>query len=460
MLRRILSPKPKAQGGQFVDTKPRSQSSSSIHFNGHLEEGEEVKNLSYGDPDTFHAPARSQSMVTTPTREMNPPLPPRNLRPPSFSNMESESSVYVAPADTLRNRPLANSSPHPSAASSAAGSNETSSATVDPEAQPTRSERKVMQMHQLTMNQRRGQGGVATPVTATTPSNGHRRSGSIGTVTEKSDYSVPFDLRTEPPRSVRPPLKPPRVAPPTRHESSDCIIPINPPSSTSPQPPSDRSDTNSPSSPMSNQSSEHEQPRQDDGDYAVPWDRNKLFQNIRVRRGPQGKSFRNDDSGFSEDTTHRLQSDREFVQLRTEEQKPPSKEYSPPPPARGGLRYQFAREPMVGVEVSPPPPDLPYDPRPHRNRGMSDRVHRRDGSTSPVGGGGVSRGEDMRFYSQSASYMGRNPPPPPSRLDPPQERGWGDSSPLPPPRDHSVREDTTGKGQVMIDVSIPLKDQP
>ena len=448
MLRRILSPrqpqegsKPKAQGGQFVDTKPRSQSSSALHYNGHVEEGEEVKNLSYGDPDTFHAPVRTQSMVTTPTREMNPPLPPRNLRPP-------ESSVYVTPADTLRNRPNANSSPHPSAGSSAS-SNEISGAAVDPEAQPTKSERRVMQMHQLTMNQRRG-GAVTTPATAAKPSNGHKRTGSIGTVTERSDYSVPFDLKSD--RAVRPPVKPPRVAPPTRHESSDCIIPINPPSSTSPQPPSDRSDTNSPSSPMSNQSSEHEQPRQDDGDYAVPWDRNKLFQNIRVRRAPQGRNFRNDDSGFSEDATHRLQGDREFVQLRTEEQKPPSKEYSPPPPARGGLRYQSAREPMMGVEVSPPPPELPYDPRPHRNRGMSDRVPHRDGSTSPVG---VSRGE---FHSQSASYMGRTPPAPPSRLDPSQERGWGDSSPLPPPRDHSVREDM--KGQVMIDVSIPLKDQP
>lgn len=453
-----------------MDTKPRSQSSSAIvQYNGHLDEGEEVKNSSYGDPDTFH---RTQSMVTTPTGEMNPPLPPRNLRPP-FSKMgdsESESSVYVTPADTLRNRPLANSSQHPSASGSgaSAGGNSQSSGAVavDPEAIPTKSERKVMQMHQLTMNQRRGQGGgvVTTPVTATKPTNGHQRTRSFGNVTENSDYSVPFNLKNEPPRAPRAPVKPPRMAPPARHESSDCIIPINPPSSTSPQPPSDRSDTNSPSSPMSNQSSEHEPPRQDDGDYAVPWDRNKIFQNMHVhkgvRKGPQGRSFKIEDSGSSEDSAH-----REVVQLhqapvvKTEEQKPPSgnfKEYSPPPPARGGFRYQSAREPMVGLEVSPPPPDLPYDSRPHR---MSDRIHRRDGSTSPVGGSG--RGEDARYHSQSSSYIGgRNPPPPPSRLDPPLERGRGDSSPLPPPRDHSSREDMGRQSQIMIDVSIPLKDQP
>jgi hypothetical protein len=170
----------------------------------------------------------------------------------------------------------------------------------------------------------------------------------------------------------------------------------------------------------------------------------------------QGRSFRNEDSGFSEDSTHRLQGEQRGV--RTEEQKPPSggnfRESSPPPPVRSGFRYQPARE----VEASPPPPDLPYDSRPHRNRAVSERVHLRDGSTSPVGGG-VGR-EDRGFHSQSVSYMGRNPPPAPSRLDPSQERGWGDSSPLPPLRDHSVREDAGRQNQVMIDASIPLKDQP
>lgn len=498
MLRRILSPrqplqaqesKASAKAGQFVDTKPRSQSSSAIQFNGHLgigsDEGEEVKNSSYGDPDNFQQqPVRTQSMVTTPTREMNPPLPPRNVRPLSFKQgeAESESSVYVTPADTLRNRPpLGNSSQRPSAASgsvAAAGNMNSQGPAVavdSAEALPTRSERKVMQMHQLTMNQRRGQGGgtATTPVTAVKPTNnGHQRTRSFGNVTENSDYSVPFDLKG----STRPPMKPPRVVPQARNE--DCIIPINPPSSTSPQPPSDRSDTNSPSSPMSNQSAEHEPPRLDDGnsDYAVPWDRNKIFQNMHVhrsvRRAPQAKSFKNEDSGISEDSagpSNRVQSDREAVQLpqvpvRNEEQKPPSgsiREYSPPTPARSGFRYQSAREPMMGQgpDVSPPPPDLPYDPyRPHRSRAVSDRIHRRDGSTSPVSGG--NRGEDMRYHSQSTSYVGRNPPPPPSRLDPPMERGRGDSYPLPPLRDQSAREDLGRQSQVIIDVSIPLKDQP
>lgn len=467
MLRRILSPRQPQENksstsrvGQFVDTKPRSQSSSAIQFNGLLglrgsEEGEEITNSSYGDPDHFQPPVRTQSMVATPTRDMNPPLPPRNLRPPLsyMGEEESESSVYVTPADTLRK--LANP---PSA-------NSQSSAAADPEALPTKSERRVMQLHQLTINQKRGQvGAVTSPVPAVKPSNGHQQTGSNGNVTEDSEYSVPFNLvQANENRTRPPPVKPPRVIGKPHDEC--IIIPINPPS-LSPQPLSDRSDTNSPSSPMSNQSSPP--PRQDEGgsDYAIPWDRNKIFQNIphmpKNLRSKPPKWKSGEDSGYSEDSSpssqHRLHGDpRETIQLhqqvKKEEQKPP-REHSPPPPARGGFRYHSARDPLMsqqGVEVSPPPPELPFDPyRPNRNRAVSDHMHhRREGSTSPVGPGS---------HSQSVNHS-RHPLPPLSRLDPPQERGKMESYPLPPPREQSTREDL-GRPQVLIDVSIPLDDQP
>lgn len=462
MFRRILSPR-----------QARSQSSTNVKFNGHNRQdsdgGEEIRNSSYGDPDKFNSPVRSQSMVACLTSEMNPPLPPRNVRP----LQDSESSLYVTPADTLRTKAVANSSPHVHSPSGGSQGSGTTATEPSLDAHPTKSERRVMQLHQLTMNQRRGQGG--TPVTNVDKpmpsSNGHHRTHSFGNVTENSEYSVPFQS------NARAPVKPPRsmVGPQAvRLDSNDRIIPINPPSTTSPQPSSDRSNTNSPSSPLSNQSSEQEAlPRQDDGnsDYAVPWDRSRIFQNIPHRniRKSQGRK-KNEDSGFSDDSTslsYRSRGDRDEIQhqvVRNEEPKPRSgslREHSPPPLGRNVFHYPSTKEPMMsyGQEPSPPPPDLPYDPaRPHRNRPVSERVHLRDGSTSPVSSGGVggSRGEDIGYHRR---HLPTQP-----RLDLTPEPLRVDSYPPPPPRERDERDDprrpSNPSTAVMIDVSIPLEDQP
>ena len=453
MFRRILSPRQPSK-----PLEARSQSASAIQFNGGSsrcgEEGEEVKNSSYGNPDSFNAPIRSRSMIAGPTGEvMNPPLPPRNMRPSSFGspNSESESALYVSPADTIRMRRQAASTG--SCVDTAANTNSQapgggSGGGGGPSEQhvdvhPTRSEQKVMQMHQLTMNQRRGQGGVvvtstptttSTSMTKTSSSNGHKRTRSFGHVTENSDYSVPFNLlqqgNTRPPSTRQTPQ--PRVSQPGGDRISgvsqpvgDRIIAINPPP-TSPQPPSDRSDTNSPSSPMSLE----QEPRvEESGDYAVPWDRSKIFQHMRL--GPTPPS--------SSSSSHRPNQQRQ------------QDRFSPPPPARSGFRYQSTREPMIGQHNSPPPPDLPYDPsRPHRNRAVSERVHIRDGSSSPVGGNfGGSRGEDVG--SVRPPFL-------------PQERPRVDTYPLPPPRDQSSNRDDTGRhvpsNSSTIDPAIPLEDQP
>lgn len=447
MFRRILSPR-------------QNRSQSSVQLNSQVPSSdEEVKNSSYGDPDKLNSPVRSQSMVASLGAEMNPPLPPRNMR-----HQDSESALYVSPADTLRNKP-ASTTASPNVPSGAGSSHTPGNVDAPADAHPTKSEWKVMQLHQLTKNQRKA---CVTPASA---SNGHQRTHSFGNVTEKSDYSVPYNL-VQANERTRPPLKPPRVVThvrPERHDSSERIIPINPPSATSPQPPSDRSNTNSPSSPMSNQSSEQEPPgppppRQTNGesDYDVPWDRSKYLQNIphkKPERKPQGR--RKEDSGFSEESSGSISRPREDVQLhqqvRTEEVKVRGgsvREHSPPLPSRGAFRYQSAREPMIEFEreSSPPPPELPFDPlRPHRNRAVSDRVHRREGSTSPVGGSLRSRVEDMGLHSQQSAgpHRGQHLPDPPSAFPPPppltREDSWIHSGP---------------PNAVSIDISIPLEDQP
>lgn len=426
MLKRILSPR-QPPGPR----NERSQSSSAIQFsaNGHgrhgSDESEDIKNPGYGNPDNFNPPVRSQSMVT----KDNPPLPPRNARP-AFSigpqkpagEGDPESALYVAPVDTLR-KPVANSS----GVSPSVGSENSLNVveTVSPgDAQPTRNERKVLELHRLTMLQRKGQGGGGTAPPASTGNNGTPRSAA-----EDSEYSIPFNLENKP---TRPPSRPGRggnVISQARHDPGDRVIPINPPS-TSPHPPSDRSDTNSPSSPMSNQSSEHDT-RPSESDYAIPWDSNKYMPHRNPRK-PQGKR-RPDDSGYGEDSSS--------SSVQRSEQRAHGmsvSERSPPPPARSGFRYQSAREPVIShgpmVVEYPIPPELPFDSRPHRGRAVSERVARSNGSTSPVGVGvggmGRIRGErdEFVFHSQTVTHH-HNPPRPELQ----RERDRLDTYPLPPP---------------------------
>ena len=510
MFRRILSPR-----------QTRSQSSGSVVPPSHNPQpqaddgGEEVKNSSYGDPDKLSSPVRSQSMVAALVgSDMNPPLPPRNVRPSSFGHQDSESApLYVTPADTLRNRPGNPASPHtPSGVAASAQSSGSIDPSFDGNAQPTRSEKRVMQLHQLTMNQRRSTGGAgggssAPPpaATVTKPANGHRRTNSSGTVAENSDYSVPFNLVQGNNQKT----------PKSRGRPDERIITINPPSATSPQPTSDRSETSSPSSPLSNQSAEQDTPhppgpappappRQDIGnsDYAVPWgDSSKYLQNKAQphrntrkggRHGRSEEPSLPDDSGFSshrsrpnwEEVNRKPQSGRHSEEtssstfsshhpranwdevqphqhLRNETRSGSVRDHSPPPPVRGAYRFQSAREPVMGYDQrgsSPPPPELPFAPHrpPQRNRGVSDRVHCREGSTSPLG----SRQDETNFHSQSVGPHRGHHLPAPSRYNHLQERPRMDTYPPPPSREHSELWRNSPSNPVVIDVSIPLEDQP
>ena len=471
MLRKMLSPR--QQEGRRDREKQRSN--SELQLNGHRRQGsdgEEVTNHSYGDPDKFtdtnkfNPPARSQSLIGSPTttgNEGNPPLPRRNERnitrggsmisskQLATENPEGEASLYVTPPDTFK-RDQANSG-------EALG-----------ESQPTRNELRQFHMHQLTMSQVRGQSpgicAAGAPVGGGAGNNGHQRTRSFGHVIENSVYSVPFNqISTGASEGVRPVT----VRPPNKHrdrhgqasvENSERIITINLPSSTSPQPPSDRSDTNSPNSPSSYQSCEQDPPRLDDGtsDYAEPWDSSKIFPN-------RNKSKSREDNQF---------------QRRMDEHRPRGGSTrvssSPPPSMRGATRFQSARAHHVG-EGSPPPPELPYDPR--RNRGFSERAHPpsrdQEGSTSPVNIGGRMQALSMEksqpfemddlghHHSQSTSShhrVGRRLPTPPH--DPPPKEPpplpWQEPPPPPPPKDS--REEWKINNALNIDVSIPLEDQP
>ncbi len=293
MLRRILSPR-----DQKKQEKMRTPSMSDINGvrrDDDLQGSLEVENTVYRDPELIHqqyppsppiGPGgfRSQSMVVSPMDASNPPLPPRNNRPVSFStsnhplqrnqsNDPNESPLYVEPANTLR---------------SASVSNYTQ---VEPsDAHPTRQDLKQMTMYRKTMEQSMEHSS----------GRGHRRVRSFGHVIDKSEYSTPFDLLqdnekarqrgeailspsmraqlNQPHRSAsetsKPPPKPRRIRQIDSSLSTDpdCVIPLAPPGPTQPGN-FDRSHTNSPSSPHSTNSSEQELIR-DDGtnDYDEPWD--------------------------------------------------------------------------------------------------------------------------------------------------------------------------------------------
>ena len=516
MFRRIRSPRQqdgKARVQLLERDKGRSQSSGSLQLNGHKrqnsDEGEEIKNFGYGDPDVLQTRSLA-SAVTTPSNEANPPLPPRNTKSSPYGLQHgrqgeggSETPVYVAPADTLR-KAASNSVQPPSGGSGKTQGNNSGDAYGDPHA-ATKIEIKQLKMHQLTMSQKRGQGGGAggMPVMSSTNStSGHQRTQSFGYVIETSDYSIPFNLvqanandnKTQ--QNSRPgaPFKPPRVGigMQATSDSADRIIAINPPSSTSPQPPSDRSDTNSPNSPMSNQSSEHET-RQDDGnsDYAIPWDRSKIFQNIphAKPKKPPGRR-RNDDSiGHTGDDTgfypHQGRRDDQKMRVGNNSTKEPS---PPPPLVRGSHRYRSARDPMINYntsEFSPPPPEIPIDPtRPRANRGFSERAYRREGSTSPPmgtsSGGKVQKFGNKPFtndiddishhrtQSVGPHHMSgrRLPTPPRSELPPPhvRDRERVADAYNPPSQPFPLREDVARHGNSsnmpVIDTNIPLADQP
>lgn len=461
----------------------RDRRSTGLQQNGHRRqdgEGEfDMRSASYGVPDNSQPRSRA---VTSPTNELS--FPGRRVSPTSERGEDVESAVYVTPADTL-NRSASQSSSNSTCSSNTTGSTVMSDSF-------SRSEKKNMQLHQLTMSQwsKRQQGGGGTVGGETTgPGSAGvtagRKPHGVGPNQQKaqaggetSDYSIPFNL-LQGTRLPRPHHHHPRIVPQAiPPDNSELIIPINPPS-TSPQSPSDRSDTTSPNSPRSNQSSEHEQQQHpqpsssrppDEGDYAVPWDQSRFFSKVSRVSGNAGNSKRRTGrrrNEESDDLVSRLSTSR-GGSLR--DQSPPPLPLPRYQSSGGGEMSQIPPPPPP--DDSPPPPDCSYDKnRPWRGRAvsdravsertMSDRVHN---NTSPMNAGGWGHGrstisvpEDLTVRSQSmSSYVrpGRRLPTPPGgsggdwskeqrMMEPAQAaQAWRQSNPM------------------IVDPCIPLEDQP
>ena len=486
MFRRILSPhRNRDVERERQNQSRRSYTAGTVQSNGHetannSDEITRIENTAYGDPD-----------IVAVTGE-NPPLPPRNLRPASVGHSfqvsqrgDDESPVYVAPADTLVRKTVMSPSIYTPPA-------ETQVPGGDVGVVPTKTEKKKMQMHQLTMSQKRDQDP------------GHSRTRSVGHVIDSSDYSTPFDLQQQLRRekgkgghSISVPGLPPPKPPHSRvrqvtgiaGDDNELIIPVMSP------PPvilSDRDQSISPSSPLSTPSSEHEIPEYppDDGtnDYDEPWDRKfRNLQFTRQRRRPDNEDFdqqhhHHNHFRDSPPHLHHHHQTHEDVQLRGSMRERAS---SPAFELRG--KSVSARELGGGTsgsrirKISPQPPEVPADlNRPQLPR----RTKGRDGSTSPIQGGGVgsSRVQQMpqfqsRSYSQSQSYRrelsndfapeinprtssvsmsNRRLPSPPGELPPPIPL----SQPPPPIGDWRSSRNASPPTSMIIDTSIPLTDQP
>lgn len=467
MFRRMMSPKSKhSDKAKSEKPRPSSLSNANIkHLNGHgrneIVSSLEVENSSYRDPELLHDvshPGRSQSMVYPTSNTINlspmppagasenPPLPPRNIRPASIGHSpqqllkkaaDEEQPLYVAPVDTLNRQPNVIVSPNYSHVETPA------------DVFFSRKDIKKMSMHIETMKQ----------------TTGHRRVRSIGHVVDSSEYSTPFDLlkenqskgETALPLSVRgildKPTAPPK--PPQNHRQMkqidtepelDDIIPVISPTS----PPTilcDRSPTNSPSSPISTQSSEQEFFR-DDGtnDYDEPWhDKFKEFDMPTITQQHHHRSPR-------------------FTGPQHFDGKTRSNS-GPSPVDHLSMGYR-------GRDPSSISPEVPHErPLTFVKGGYNSNSGRSEGSVSPN-----PRVRDARSYSHSqthhpgfhshvenlghgvnprtnsVSMMGGRqlPLPPMERAGP--ERGLG--------LDHRYVPKETSPPPVLIDISIPLEDQP
>lgn len=468
------------------EEKQRSSSTSVIPVqksNGHQRNGSDdvvkIENTAYGDPDIFNN--RSHSTGASPGDILNPPLPPRN--PPkqlqqssSTSNMSGrmndESPLYVAPADTLQR--------------GGSGTNNISPAVLSnytraepPSAPPSKSERKVMEMHQLTMSQKQRQdlGQSAT--------HAQQQRVQVQTVVDNSEYSTPFNLLQQQQQKKAGSAskggsssgsgsgRQRRVPQIGMVDENDQIIPVLSP----PPGHSDRSQTTSPSSPLSTLSSEHEEGGTGggggtvsgggDSDYDIPWDRKfkeLQFVSRQPRRQPSGGKMHHHDDG------------KEFYPLRGRKESPPQRnmytrghtdQNSPPAPPERGPPTGYQNK---GRKMSPQPPEelllsRPPAPRFLPSRHQSEQHRPRDGNTSPnqmVGryGGHTIHGPHYprdippeispRTSSMSASHMsGRRLP------SPPRERS--ESSPV---DRRGVLRPPSPPNPVHIDFSIPLCDQP
>ena len=470
--RRMRSPKEPKQDNPIPN---RSFSTSVLHSttNGHRRhKSDEVLNVDYSSSDAFNSHNDS--------RHENPPLPPRN-RPGSYSvggtqlpkQQYPEEECYVTPADTLRHN----------VARLNQGDGEGG-------ATPTPGEVKKITMHRMTLSQRTG----------------HSNAHSMGHVIDSSEYSTPWNLiqalaeSKKPDGAVAPP-KPPskrrdrstsrnRVLQSSQGDASDDIIPVMSPTPISGSS-DDRSLTSSPSSPIgtadppSTPTADHPT---EGGDYDEPWD--KKFKHLHVST-QLSKPHHSKPNRPEEDSEGANDSNANTNRAPTPQDPPPPPPSQPPPPSHPPpplhsfpLRDADLR-PRVNTKGSnrgsPPPGYM----RPGRS--ASDRS--RNLSPQPDHDHGRSSG-NMKG-SEWDSGRSNSPLPPlvqswsvrdqhrayphhhdqPGEYLPPNVRNIPRSGsvnvpivsrrlPSPPlPDDHHERR-ANSPPSALINVSIPLNDQP
>ena len=476
--RRIRSPLEHKNTSRRED-KHRSSSTSVVPMqsNGHRRNGSDdvlrIENTAYGDPDILNSTPRSHSTVVPPGGEVvNPPLPPRNppKQLPSSSSMSKmqnaeESLVYVAPADTLQRS--ANSSISQAVLSSNYTRTEPSSAP------PSKSEKKVMDLHAKTMSQKQKQHLGQCGQGAQGP--------RVQSVIDNSVYSTPFNaIHQQKARSGRSSISggssgQRRVPQVGIAEDGDQIIPVL-------SPPPDRSQTTSPSSPLSTPSSEHEEggisTGGGDSDYDIPWDKKfKALHVPMVNRQPRRQL-----SGGKIQSFHEEGKDHPPPPplSRVRRDSPPSKNMfnrgypdrnSPPAPPDRNPPIGGSGGPIVyqnkGSRTSPQPHEESARQRYIPTRHQSEQYRPRDGSTSPtqitgrpyghtVHGPHIPRDLPPDISPRTSSISiplnmsGRRLPSPP--------RDRSESSPVDPSKRSLVP--SSPPNPVHIDFSIPLCDQP
>lgn len=489
--RRIRSPRePRDDRKQMPN---RSYSTSAIHStaNGHRRhksnEVEKIENVIYSEPNVSLSQEQGR-------RDENPPLPPRNSRPASYSvghahqlsRQISDEECYVAPADTLVRK---------------SALNVTQGDKGGPI--PTHGERKQMLMHQVTQSQKAG----------------HRRTHSFDKVIDSSDYSTPWNLiqQGQGKEKTAAPPKPPKgrdrssskmVVQSSHGDGGDNIIPV-----TSPPPvPSaeDRSLTNSPSSPVSTADSPNtptpEHPPVCGDDYDEPWD--KKFKDFHMpktkpHKHHSGREKVNKSDGESDGTSDLSNTTRRTHSPKPQERHPhdhhhdhslpphPPPSHPPPPPyptpyvetdirARVGTRGSSRGSPPTDMRPHigsrsaserhrlSPQPD--HDPRPRLNTRNSERSLR-ERSTSPIqpfaqswSVGRVAMLRDQqRGHPLHHDLPGDYLPPGPDNL----LRSSSVSIPLlsrrlpspPPPEDLPRMSRTNSPPCAHIDITIPLEEQ-
>lgn len=461
-LRRIRSPRergehyspPQASGSSFRPGHRRYRSDESAHI------VREVPDTDFLDGNHLSQPLDSQEPF--PEGEYsapNPPLPPRVSMSKASSNRadvkrqnSDDDSYYLTPVDTIRRGPANLALPSGAA--------------------PTRSERRLMEIHQRTLTQR--QDGSFVP--------GHRRVGSSGHVVDTSEYSTPWNSLQEQRHgsSGAPPLRPSRsrsdraanVRVAQTQDSGEDVIVVQ-----GGIPSDDGSRTSSPSSPpMATPAppAPHLPAKEGGDDYDEPWDRR--FKNFHIHSSVRSRGRLDDEQprhGSVGSRTHHHHTTTSAPSLHSPPHHsshpdlPPPPPFQPPPPPveRNSPPPRLFNPPRVsppmdefsqrlamrsysdrGRILTSPPLD---DVRRQRNgRGGSDHFLR---ATSPVFPHDSLSQPDMSkmsssglvtsFHPRSHHRHRRLPSPPHMGGDP---RLIHPDSPTPP----------------FIDLSVPLKDQP